>query len=242
MHASIRALTLTWKICVACSIFGIALLALLPACIFLAFTSDLMLPISTECALLLPAGYLKGHGLSWEYMSSIGGGKGSANSGLAGMCATPMHLPQLTDDIKHLRWTLMQVCWHLKCNCCTECGFDPMALTSSTSPLLKVAVTNMTWCTGARRSRSRLHDPQVPGWPGRRDEWHALGYPKQQVQSSSIVCRKMMWMARQGERWWRLWWRRRWWQGIQSTCWCTESRVRDSCALQASFFLSLSQE
>lgn len=54
-------------------------------------------------------GYLKGHGLSWEYMSSIGGGKGSANSGLAGMCATPMHLPQLIGDIKHLRWTLMQV-------------------------------------------------------------------------------------------------------------------------------------
>eukprot|EP00287_Rhodomonas_sp_CCMP768_P016546 CAMPEP_0196758624 /NCGR_PEP_ID=MMETSP1091-20130531/104282_1 /TAXON_ID=302021 /ORGANISM="Rhodomonas sp., Strain CCMP768" /LENGTH=1086 /DNA_ID=CAMNT_0042107455 /DNA_START=30 /DNA_END=3290 /DNA_ORIENTATION=- len=54
-------------------------------------------------------GYLKGHGLSWEYMCGIGGGKGSANSGLAGLTATPMHLPQLTDDIKHLRWTLMQV-------------------------------------------------------------------------------------------------------------------------------------
>lgn len=53
--------------------------------------------------------YLHGHGLSWEYMASIGGGKGSANSGLAGLTATPMHLPQLTDDIKHLRWTLMQV-------------------------------------------------------------------------------------------------------------------------------------
>jgi len=53
--------------------------------------------------------YLHSHGLSWEYMSSIGGGKGSANSGLAGMTATPMHLPQLCDDIKHLRWTLMQV-------------------------------------------------------------------------------------------------------------------------------------
>eukprot|EP00286_Rhodomonas_abbreviata_P000694 CAMPEP_0181291048 /NCGR_PEP_ID=MMETSP1101-20121128/1749_1 /TAXON_ID=46948 /ORGANISM="Rhodomonas abbreviata, Strain Caron Lab Isolate" /LENGTH=1087 /DNA_ID=CAMNT_0023395393 /DNA_START=89 /DNA_END=3353 /DNA_ORIENTATION=+ len=53
--------------------------------------------------------HLKGNGLSWEYMCSIGGGKGSANSGLKGLTATPMHLPQLTDDIKHLRWTLMQV-------------------------------------------------------------------------------------------------------------------------------------
>ena len=42
-------------------------------------------------------------------MSSIGGGKGSANSGLAGMKATPLHLPQMLDGIKHLRWTLMQV-------------------------------------------------------------------------------------------------------------------------------------
>ena len=53
--------------------------------------------------------HLKGNGLSWEYMCSIGGGKGSANSGLKGMTASPMHLPQLTDDIKHLKWTLMQV-------------------------------------------------------------------------------------------------------------------------------------
>jgi len=54
-------------------------------------------------------GHLKAKGLSWEYMCSIGGGKGSANSGLKGMTASPMHLPQLTDDIKHLKWTLMQV-------------------------------------------------------------------------------------------------------------------------------------
>jgi len=53
--------------------------------------------------------YLKDGGLTYEYMASIGGGKGSANSGLAGMTATPMHLPQLIGDIKHLRWTLMQV-------------------------------------------------------------------------------------------------------------------------------------
>ncbi|EKX34264.1 hypothetical protein GUITHDRAFT_166257 [Guillardia theta CCMP2712] len=53
--------------------------------------------------------HLKGNGLSWEYMSSIGGGKGSANSGLKGLTATPLHLPQLCNDIKHLRWTLMQV-------------------------------------------------------------------------------------------------------------------------------------
>ena len=54
-------------------------------------------------------GHLHGNGLSYDYMASIGGGKGSANSGLAGLTATPMHLPQLCDDIKHLRWTLMQV-------------------------------------------------------------------------------------------------------------------------------------
>jgi hypothetical protein len=30
-------------------------------------------------------------------------------AGLAGLTATPMHLPQLIGDIKHLRWTLMQV-------------------------------------------------------------------------------------------------------------------------------------
>jgi hypothetical protein len=27
----------------------------------------------------------------------------------AGLTATPLHLPQLCGDIKHLRWTLMQV-------------------------------------------------------------------------------------------------------------------------------------
>jgi alpha-glucan,water dikinase len=42
-------------------------------------------------------------------MKNIGGGKGSANSGLAGMIANPMHLPQLIGDMKHLRWTLMQL-------------------------------------------------------------------------------------------------------------------------------------
>jgi alpha-glucan,water dikinase len=54
-------------------------------------------------------GHLHGNGLSWEYMSSIGGGKGSANSGLAGLTHTPLHMPQMINDIKHLRWTLMQV-------------------------------------------------------------------------------------------------------------------------------------
>ena len=53
-------------------------------------------------------GHLKANGLSWEYMCAIGGGKGAANSGVDGMRATPLFLPQLIGDIKHLRWTLMQ--------------------------------------------------------------------------------------------------------------------------------------
>jgi len=53
--------------------------------------------------------HLHGNGLSYEYMQNIGGGIGSARSGLDGMVATPGHYPHIINDIKHLKWTLMQL-------------------------------------------------------------------------------------------------------------------------------------
>ena len=53
--------------------------------------------------------HLHGNGLSYEYMKNLGGGMGSARSGLDGMTASPGHYPHILNDIKHLKWTLMQV-------------------------------------------------------------------------------------------------------------------------------------
>jgi alpha-glucan,water dikinase len=53
--------------------------------------------------------HLHGNGLSFEYMKNLGGGMGSARSGLDGMTASPGHYPHILNDIKHLKWTLMQL-------------------------------------------------------------------------------------------------------------------------------------
>jgi len=53
--------------------------------------------------------HLHGNGLSFEYMKALGGGMGSARSGLDGMTASPGHYPHILNDIKHLKWTLMQL-------------------------------------------------------------------------------------------------------------------------------------
>lgn len=59
--------------------------------------------------------HLHGNGLSYDYMKNLGGGMGSARSGLDGMTATPGHYPHILNDIKHLKWTLMQVRFEQTC-------------------------------------------------------------------------------------------------------------------------------